>query len=200
MTALRDTSDGPPQGASPSRTLIREDPALEVRYQEYRRRQAGAVASLIPKEAVRPLYGRARDWAEGLGLERGKDPLATFLLYLEELLPLPPFEIWLEDRTRNLDAHLQEEFDPGQPHSRTTPPVTVESRGFKMEGRHWRASLNLFRREEAWRGFIAFRALDGLGGVRTGDIFREDDPDEIRERFLSYHAQTLQAFLRSVLP
>jgi hypothetical protein len=136
----------------------------------------------------------------GLEVQDGKDPLAILLLFLEEILPLPPYEVWVADRRQYLDAHLQEEFEPGRAPGGDAPPVTVESRGVVMKGRKWRASLNLFRREEAWRGFIAFRPLEGTGGVRTGEIFREDDPEEIRERFRSYHAQTLQAFLRSVLP
>jgi hypothetical protein len=35
--------------------------------------------------------------------------------------------------------------------------------------------------------------------VRTADIFREEDPEEIRDRFRAFHSGTLQAFLRSVL-
>ncbi len=70
----------------------------------------------------------------------------------------------------------------------------------EMEGRRWRATLNLFRRDEAWRGFIVFNPLGEAETVRTTDIFREEDPDEIRNRFLGFHNQTLQAFLRSVLP
>ncbi|MFC1574526.1 hypothetical protein ACFL3Z_00410 [Gemmatimonadota bacterium] len=158
------------------------------------------MVSLLPKEAIRPLYARAREWAREIGVEVEKDPLATLLLFLQEILPLPPFEAWLADRTHHLDAHLKEEFESAQAHRRASPPVTVESRGMELDGRRWRATLNLFRRDEAWRGFIAFRPLAGPGGVRTADIFREEDPDEIRNRFLSFHSQTLQAFLRSVLP
>ena len=200
MVDLHDRSGKDPSVPFPTAVLVEEDPVLELRYRDYRRRQAGAFASMIPREAVRALYARAREWGRGRGLEGGKDPLAVLLLYLEELLPLPPYQVWVEDRRQNLDAHLQEEFEPGRTPERGAPPVTVESRGVTMEGRRWRASLNLFRRAEAWRGFIAFRPLEGNGGVRTGEIFREDDPEEIRERFRSYHTQTLQAFLRSVLP
>ena len=200
MVDLHDRSGDGASLATSSGLLVEEDPALELRYREYRRRQAGAFASLIPRNAIRPVYARAREWAREMGLEGGKDPLAVLLLFLEESIPLPPYEVWVDDRRQHLDAHLQEEFEPGRAPGEGAPPVTVESRGVVMEGRRWRASLNLFRREDAWRGFIAFRALDGNGGVRTGEIFREDDPEEIRERFRSYHAQTLQAFLRSVLP
>ena len=70
----------------------------------------------------------------------------------------------------------------------------------EMEGLRWRATLNLFRRDEAWRGFIVFNRVGEMETVRTADIFREEDPDAIRNRFLGFHNQTLQAFLRSVLP
>jgi len=133
-------------------------------------------------------------------MEVEKDPLATFLLFLRELIPLPPRAVWEEDRNQNLDAHVKEEFDSPPAHRRSSPPVTVESRGMELEGRRWRATLNLFRRDEAWRGFIVFNLLGEDEAVRTADIFREEDPDEIRNRFLGFHNQTLQAFLRSVLP
>jgi hypothetical protein len=199
MTALQGTSSSPPPTGS-SRSLVAEDPELDSRYRKYRQRQAGALVPLLPKAALRPLYARAREWARGRGVELGKDPLALLLLFLEDLLPLPPLAVWVEDRSAFLEAHLQEEFASAQAHRRSSPPVTVESRGLEMNGRPWRATLNVFRRDEAWRGFIAFRPVGTGEPVRTGDIFRDEDPEEIRERFLAFHSGTLQAFLRSVLP
>lgn len=200
MTALQGTSSPPSQVRSP-RTLVAEDPNLENRYRKYRQRQAGGLIPLLPREAVRPLYARAREWARRKGLDLGKDPLALLLLFLEDLLPLPPLPVWVEDRSAYLEVHLQEEFASAQAHRRASPPVTVESRGLEMNGRTWRATLNVFRRDEAWRGFIAFRPL-GVeeAAVRTGDIFRDENPEEIKNRFLGFHSGTLQAFLRSVLP
>jgi hypothetical protein len=197
MTALQGNPDAP---RPDFRTVVGEDPDVESRYREYRRRQSKAMVSLLPKEGIRPLYARAREWGRDTGMEVEKDPLATLLLYVEELLLLPPLEVWLQDRVENLEAHLRDEFESPQAYRRSSPPVTVESRGMDMDGRRWRATLNLFRRDEAWRGFIAFNPLGAEGKVRTADIFRENDPEEIRERFLSFHNQTLQAFLRSVLP
>ncbi len=188
-----------PSATSAAR-LMEEDPALEVRYQEYRRRQARDLASALPREAIRPLHAKARRWASEIGLRAGGDPLATFTLFLETILPLPPFDVWAHDRAVHLAAHLQEEFGPPRIPTPGTPPVTVESRGVEMGGRRWRATLNVSRREEAWRGFIAFTPLEGNDPVKTGEIFREDDPEEIRERFRGYHVRTLRAFLRSVLP
>lgn len=172
---------------------------MEERYRAYRLRQAQGLVSLLPREAIRPIYSRARAWAGEQGIVLGKDPLATLLLYLQEIMPLPPLEVWVADRAANLDIHLQEEFASGPPPREASPPVTVASRGLEMSGRRWNASLRLFRRDEAWRGYIAFRASGGGRGLRTADIFREEDPEEIRDRFLGFHAGTLEAFLRSVL-
>jgi len=198
MVALHGGSDGAP-GAPPVQGLVSEDPALKSRYRSYRSRQAQALVSFLPREAVRPLYARARAWAGEMGVKVGKDPLATLLLFVQELIPLPPFEVWLQDRSENLEAHLEEEFTSAPAHRRVSPPVTVESRAVNLGDSQWRASLNLFRRDEAWRGFISFRPVSEGPGVRTADIFREEDPEEIRDRFLSFQPHTLQAFLRSVL-
>jgi hypothetical protein len=199
MTALQGNphTEGP-DVVSPG--LVREDPDLGARYEEYCRRQAKGFVSILPKEAIRPLYAKAREWGRNTGREVEKDPLATFLLFLQDLIPLPPREVWEKDRAENLDAHVKEEFESPPAHRRSSPPVTVESRGMEMDGRRWRATLNLFRRDEAWRGFIVFNPVGEDESVRTADIFREEDPDAIRNRFLGFHNQTLQAFLRSVLP
>lgn len=198
MAALQGGSDGS-SGNFTTHGLVSEDPELKARYREYRSRQAQALVSILPQEAIRPLYSRARVWAGEAGIPLGKDPLATLLLYVQEIIPLPPLEVWLADRVAHLDAHLEEEFASGPAYQRASPPVTVESRGLEMSGRRWRASLNLFRRDDAWRGFITFRRAGDETGVRTADIFREEEPEEIRDRFLAFHSGTLQAFLRSVL-
>ena len=199
MTALQGTPDPPGQGMV-FPTVVDEDPNLGTRYEDYCRRQAKGLVSILPKESIRPLYARAREWGRRTGKEVEKDPLATLLLFLRQLIPLPPRDVWERDRIEHLDAHVKEEFDSPPAHRRVSPPVTVESRGMEIEGKRWRATLNLFRRDEAWRGFIVFNPLGESETVQTADIFREEDPDEIRNRFLGFHNQTLQAFLRSVLP
>jgi hypothetical protein len=199
MTPSSDPTSGAASQAI-SQARAPQDPDLELRYREYRRRQAAALISILPREAVRPLYARARDWGRADGMEGGDDPLATLLLFLQHVLPLPPLDVWMRDRLANLEAHLREEFESPQAQSRPTPPLTVESRSLDVKGGRWRASLNLYRRDEAWRGFIAFHPAGGGEGLRTAEIFREDDPEEIRTRFLGYQNHTLQAFLRSVSP
>lgn len=183
-----------------SATVVREDPDLGARYEEYRHRQAKGLVSILPKQAIRPLYAQAREWGRETGREVEKDPLATLLLFIETILPLPPRSVWEDDRATYLDAHVREEFASPPAHRQDSPPVTVESRGMEMDGRRWRATLNLFRRDDAWRGFIVFNPMSTRDSLRTADIFREEDPEEIRRRFLGFHNQTLQAFLRSVLP
>ncbi|MGD2120852.1 MAG: hypothetical protein PVJ76_03870 [Gemmatimonadota bacterium] len=201
MATLQGNPEHPTPGSNlASPPVVREDPALDARYADYCRRQAKGLVSILPKEAIRPLYARAREWGRETGNEVEKDPLATLFLFLQQLLPLPPRDIWEEDRAKNLDAHVREEFASPPAHRHSSPPVTVESRGMEMEGLRWRATLNLFRRDEAWRGFIVFNRVGEMETVRTADIFREEDPDAIRNRFLGFHNQTLQAFLRSVLP
>jgi len=187
-------------GSDPSPAVVHEDPDLDSRYQEYCLRQAKGLVSLLPKEAIRPLYARAREWGRTTGREVEKDPLATLFLFLQIIIPLPTREVWEADRAKYLDAHVREEFASPPAHKRASPPVTVESRGMELDGQRWRATLNLFRRDEAWRGFVVFNPLGETETVQTTDIFREEDPDEIRNRFLGFHNQTLQAFLRSVLP
>lgn len=200
MTALQSNRNHPGHPSPPTREMVRDDPDLDARYEDYCRRQAKGLVSLLPKEAIRPLYARAREWGRQTGKEVEKDPLATLFLFLREIMPLPPKDVWARDRTANLDAHVREEFASPPAHRRSSPPVTVESRGMEIDGERWRATLNLFRRDEVWRGFIVFNPVGESETLRTADIFREEDPDEIRNRFLGFHNQTLQAFLRSVLP
>lgn len=192
----------PPLDPSHSLTdeVVVSDPVAEIRYKAYRQRQARALVSLIPPEVVRPLYATAREWVRRDGQEVGKDPLATFLLFLENILPLPPLELWKTDRTENLAEHLREEFEGVEALQSRSIPMRVDSRPVEHRGENWRATLHLFRRDEAWRGYIQFSTGKDDTRVRTADIFREDNPEEVRERFLDCHPDTLKAFLRSVLP
>lgn len=171
--------------------------ASERAYLEYRRRQALELLSLIPDGAIRPLYRRARE----LTGSRGEvvDPLGLLLDYCEHLLPLPPFEIWLADRTAHPAAHL-DQTGPGRVHRGPAEAVTVETRVFQAGGREWRASLDVRADGDVWRGHITFHAADGARPHETGEIFRESEAAEVRNRFLDFDRRTLEAFLRSVLP
>ncbi len=175
------------------------DSALRRRYVEYCQGQASALLGLLPKDAIRPLYRKAREWATARGLHENKDPMATLVRYCRELLPLPPFEPWLDDYELHRTAYLQLAAE-GPLHARTVEPVMVDVREVTLDGRTWTAGLSLFRDGAVWRGFIGFRQTAADPGVRTAAIFCEEDPKEIRERFTNLAFHTVQAFLRSALP
>ncbi|MGE0160412.1 MAG: hypothetical protein AB7T31_13460 [Gemmatimonadales bacterium] len=170
---------------------------LETQYAEYRKRQARALVGLLPREAVRPLYRRAI--AAGYGERAATDPLATLVAFCETLLPLPPFELWCEDRAAFPSAHLHE-LDDSAAAPTEDAPTTVEARAFDLDGVPWVAYLRSFRDGTAWRGFIAFEESRSRLVHRTALIFRENDPADLRDRFLDFEPAALGAFLRSALP
>jgi hypothetical protein len=175
--------------------LTRDELLLE--YRAYRKRQARGLVRLLPKEAVRPLYRRALK--AGLGDEESSDPLATLVDYCETLLPLPPFDLWCEDRMASPTAHLLD-LDDSAAAPTAEAPSTMEARAFDFEGTPWIAHLRSFRDGTAWRGYITFEQRASRRVHRTALIFRESDPTDLRERFLDFEAGALAAFLRSALP
>jgi hypothetical protein len=166
-------------------------------YRAYRKRQARGLVRMLPREAIRPLYRRAR--AAGHGVDAASDPLAVLVDYCETLLPLPPFERWYEDLAASPAAHLHDLDD-----SATAPtadaPATVEARALELDGAPWIAYLRSFRDGSAWRGYIAFEDAHAGRVHRTALIFRENDPADLRDRFLDFEPVALAAFLRSALP
>ncbi len=175
---------------------------LRDRYDAYCRRQASRLLQLMPREAVRPLYRRARDEArrsDALGDDGEEDPLALLMRFCRRLLPLPPFEVWREDLGRHPEAHftdLEESADVPT----ADAPSTMEVRSLEVHGRPWLARLRSFREAGLWRGYISFEE-EGSGRVhRTAAVFCESDAGELRERFLSFEHAALEAFLRSALP
>jgi hypothetical protein len=179
------------------------DPAeLRIRYGSYRRRQASRLLQILPREAVRPLYRRARDEAycsEPADRSPPDDPLALLVAYCEQLLPLPTFEVWCEDLRRNPDAHLSDVED--SPEGPTADaPSTMAVHDVAYAGQTWRARLKVFRDGGLWRGYIAFEDARRRRSHRTAVVFCERDPGELRRRFLSFDPAALEAFLRSALP
>lgn len=170
---------------------------LASEYAAYRRRQARALARLLPREAVRPLYRRAL--AASSGERAGSDPLGTLVDYCERLLPLPPFEQWLEDRRLHPDAHLHDVDDSAEAPT-VEAPSTLETRAFTVGDVSWFARLRSFRDGTTWRAFIAFESGASSRVHRTALIFREGDPLQVRERFNGFDDAALRAFLRSALP
>lgn len=175
---------------------------LRVRYGSYRRRQATRLLQMAPKEAVRPLYRRARAAALDSGVEPedvSDDPLAFLLDYCERLLPLPPFEIWYEDLRRNPDAHLAD-LDESADGPTADAPSTMATQELLFGGHEWLACLRAFRDGGFWRAYIAFEEVGRDRVYRTTAVFCERDPWNLRSRFLSFAPASLEAFLRSALP
>jgi hypothetical protein len=157
---------------------------------------------MLPKEAVRPLYRRARLEARssGDGLAGSvHDPLDLLVRYCEGLLPLPPFEVWSDDLERFPDAHLAD-----LEHSAVGPtadePATLDERTFEYCGAAWKASLRTYREADLWRAFIAFEGPSTAGPHQTAPVFCERDVWGLLERFGSFEPAALGAFLRSALP
>jgi hypothetical protein len=170
---------------------------LRAEYAAYRRRQARALVRLLPREAVRPLYRRALQ--AGGSVNGAADPLGALVGYCERLLPLPPFERWLEDRRRYPDAHLHDVDDSAEAPT-AEAPSTLDVRTFDVSGASWVARLRSFREGVTWKAFIAFERSGSRDVHRTALIFREADPVDVRERFNSFDHAALRAFLRSALP
>lgn len=212
-----------PQDAPASRPAHGLDtadiPAEDLRrlYEDYRVRQARSLLSLVPRSAVRPLYRRARGMSEafteavedggsGSALESGSvgsddDPMAALVAFCEALLPLPTFEVWLDDLRRNPEAHwvdVESSADTPSP----TAPATLDSRRLRFGTLSWKAHLRGFRDRDAWRGFIAFEETGVVPRRvhRTALIFREDTVQDLRDRFRGFQPTSLEAFLRSSLP
>lgn len=177
------------------RSPSRED--LELQYAAYRRRQARGLIRLLPREAVRPLYRRALGDESVVGPVA--DPLEALLRFCERLLPLPPFEVWLQDVRDHATAHLRD-LDDSADAPTADAPTTVEARRFAFDGHPWVAHLRSFREGQTWRGYIAFEEEGADRVHRTALIFSESDPVDVRERFLDFDLAALQAFLRSTLP
>lgn len=165
-------------------------------YQAYRKRQARGLVRMLPREAIRPLYRRARAAGHGIA---SSDPLAVLVDYCETLLPLPPFERWYEDLAASPAAHLHDLDDSAEAPT-ADAPTTVDARTFELDGASWIAYLRSFRDGSTWRGYIVFEDRQSRRLHRTALIFRENDPADLRDRFLDFEPVALAAFLRSALP
>lgn len=178
--------------------VVPDDAALRRRYEAYRRRQGSELLSLVPREAIRPLYRAALERLAARGEEVvDQDTLGMLARFCCDLLPLPPFEVWREDFLAHRAAHL----DEAEERSPVPGPVTVEVRSFQdAAGTTWYASLDVVRGGGRWTGTVAFHSAGGGRSFRTGEIFREADAASVRSRFLEFDRSTLQAFLRSVRP
>ena len=181
--------------ASPSDTE-----ALQGRYEEYCRQQVSLLLTIIPREAVRPLYRRARMWATDRGLHESKDPMSTLRAFCRDVLPLPPFDVWLLDHESQRVAHVSSAGEWSSLATDPMEPIAVDVRQIQHEAEMWDGTLVVYRGGDAWRGLIRFQRAGGEGHFRTGEIFCESDLQQLRDRFNSFTVPTMSAFLRSTLP
>ena len=178
---------------SESLDLLSEE--LRAQYRSYRRRQARGLVRILPVEAVRPLYRMALNNVE---LD-GSDPLEVLVQYCERILPLPPFEVWVADRSGYQAEHLRDMAEAAEVPTAESP-ATLEVRSFSYEGALWVANLRAFRDRLTWRGFIAFESEHSTEVHQTALVFSESEPADVQERFSGLEMSTLGAFLRSTLP
>ena len=125
--------------------------------------------------------------------------MSTLRLFCHAVLPLPPFDVWLMDYETHRLAHMSVGLGL-LPLPEPMEPIAVEFRRWEHEAEPWRGTLEVYRGGDAWRGQIRFRRDGEKGHFRTGEIFRENNLQDLRDRFSSFTALTLSAFLRSTLP
>lgn len=167
-------------------------------YQAYRRHQARGLASMLPREAIRPLY-RAVISGRPAGAVPPSDPLDTLVSHCATLLPLPPFSVWAADFARYAEAHFRE-LDDSVEGPTPAKPVTLAARSLTFGDARWTAALRVFRAGGAWRGYIAFDGSSAGDRCRTAEIFRETTLEELKYSFFAFDSAALGAFLRSSLP
>lgn len=189
-----DWTTGGSSTGSPAHSAV-----LKGRYEEYCRQQVFLLLEIIPREAVRPLYRRARTWATERGAHESEDPMSTLRIFCREILPLPSFDAWLLDYETHRLAHVSTGLGV-LPLPESMEPVAVEFRRLEHEAEAWRGTLEVYRGGDVWRGLIRFQRDGEDGHFRTGEIFREDDLQALRDRFISFTASTMISFLRSTLP
>jgi hypothetical protein len=170
---------------------------LESRYEAYRRHQVREFLALLPRESLRGLYREARTtWEPDVV---AVDPVARLGEFVDERLPLPPFDVWCQDVRTNPAAYLDEPWMVDVLPERAAP-YTLDARVEILMGSSWRAELRVHYEGDGWLGHISFvRAADSRAW-RTGDVFREGDALTLLLRFREFDHEALEAFLRSVVP
>jgi len=138
---------------------------------------------------------------QGAGPAPEDSDVEALIEFAERLLPLPPFEVWLEDFARHRPAHLDTEpIEERGP--RAEGPVTLSLRRLEFEGEPWHAALEVAPGPDVWTGRVRFHseADAGARAYSTAGVFRGPDAESVRRRFEGFDDHTLAAFLRSVLP
>ena len=179
--------------------------ALRERYERYRQQQGRDLLPLLPKDGIRALLRqRVTRGAPAMGAEAAPaDPsraMEELAAVCADLLPLPPFDVWLADFRAHRAAHLEHD-----PHSARGPvgpdgaPVTIAVRAFLYDGEAWTAELVVREDPPEWCGRLHFHRGESEPVARTGEIFREPQASLVRARWRHFDDHSLQALLRSAL-
>jgi hypothetical protein len=153
--------------------------------------------ALLPRESLRGLYREARaTWDRA---DSAVDPVARLGEFVEERLPLPPFEVWSQDVRRNPAAYLDEPWMVDVLPDRGAP-YTLDVRVEILLGSSCRVELRVHHVGDGWLGHISFTRTSDSRAWRTGDVFREADAHTLLLRFREFDHEALEAFLRSVIP
>lgn len=166
-------------------------------YHAYRRRQARRLVSILPRDAVRPLY-RAALAATGAASADGADPLSVLMEHCAKVLPLPPFEVWLADLARHPQAHF-EDWDEAVDAPSSADPATLAARELIRGDERWRVALCAYPQDGTWRAHLSFTGPALHDSHRTAAVFREPSAEALRDRFMDFDITSLEAFLRSCL-
>ncbi len=170
-------------------------PQLIERYAKYRLRQGRQLLHLLPREGLRQVMKLA---AKPSSLD--PDDFDRLAIVCANLLPLPPFAIWIRDFHDHRAAYEVEVGGETGPEIASGETVTVDLRVFSVAGDEWVAALELSPAAKGWRGRVRFHAPQVEGVSQTADIFREDLSSDVRNRFRGTTDVTLRALLRSTLP
>lgn len=188
----RHQPDASPSGPIGDRKAWASAPeTLRALYDRYCQVERSELLALLPREGLRSLWRHRR-----ASLAEGPLPTASIEGLREaaaSLLPLPPYDVWLRSYLADRRPYLTRLGIPAAP-SRAEP-VTVSTR--ELAPGLW-VHLNLVHRTSGWAGFLGFHGPDVPAGLRTTEVFRGGDPDEMRERFEHFRIDTLRAFHRSV--
>lgn len=190
-----------------------QSPSLLERYRAYRVAQGRELLNLLPREGLRSVLRHLQSREGGLAAsgvavvgadprepEGGLQTLDDLAARCSELLPLPPFHVWLQDFHRARGEYATLPGPPMAPETADGEAVTVETRELVHQGDSWVASLALRPLEDRWVGHIRFHSSEDDRMHQTGEILREGSPTEVRERFRGFDDHTVTAFLRSTLP
>ncbi|CAN5814633.1 hypothetical protein BH23GEM11_BH23GEM11_14990 [soil metagenome] len=174
---------------------------LRALYDQYCRSEARELLGLLTREGRRSLMRAENACGADLSVEAIHEAS-------RRLLPLPPYEVWVQSYLGNRRAYLERLGVPAVPARKA--PVTV---AIRRVGDGWWAHLNVrcVEGEGKWLGFVAFHADSNAGAEgqsvppqagtqacrRTAEIFRGPDPEVLRSRFLEFGDAAMEGFLRS---